>query len=45
MIKYAYRYEFDSNGNWVRRETGREVIVSESKTIKTEVTYRAITCY
>jgi hypothetical protein len=45
VIKYTYSYEFDPNGNWVKRETEREVIGSENKPTRTEVTYRVITYY
>jgi hypothetical protein len=45
VVASTYSYEFDHNGNWVKRETEREVIGRETKRTKTEVTYRVITYY
>ncbi len=45
VIKGTYKYEFDSIGNWVKREITREVTKAGKIQIENEVTYRAIAYY
>lgn len=45
ITRETFTYEFDSHGNWIKRNTIRECFQKEDPTRETEVTYRTLTYY